>query len=585
MKKALLILMVFCFQEAIPQGSKYALLVGESRYDSATGWVNLLAFKDLALVKSALLRQGFPEANIVCIRDHEATKAKIIEAFRRELTGKAQAGDIAFFYYSGHGQRMQDKNGDEPDGFDEAFVPVDAPKRYQKGIYEGERHLSDDEFQALLLPLRKKLGPSGSLVVAVDACYSGSITRGPVASVERGTKMVMASPDYRPAGGQVPAEPDGIAAAGRADGNELAGLVSFTACRDYETAFERQDTSGGVFTAAFTKSLLSSREGATYKDLFHRICVEMADDPRQNPTLEGKGNQLVFGNERLPENPAYLDCKNLSMYPGQQAPADSVTRLQLRISNPDFRARLRNAIGKVAFVRESGDSDAFSLSDSLQGNRLSCRLLNANGLCLLTDSFFSPPTEAVMKTFSDKLLGTLFNYLQARNLGMTTLNCRELQPELQLVPVSESSKDPYLFEARPDFAVGDTFVFRLKIKGPARRFAFYSILNISNGSSCALLRPAGNKSPEDYRIPLNEFVTLAAEKFVFSTPGKESFLLVCSDQPIDLRPQFAEPAFSGPTRGVHSGTFNPLTNALKSNPTRGISTPKVGVANVPVVVR
>ncbi len=310
----------------------------------------------------------------------------------------------------------------------------------------------------------------------------------------------------------------------------------------------------------------------------------MADDPRQNPTMEGNGSLLVFGNTRLPESPAYLDSKNLRIHPTQHAPADSIISLQLNIKDTILRSSIRKAINSVSFIMESADFKSLRISDTLDGNRHCYSLWNINGLCLISDSLpniFSPQSLSI---HTQKMLGSIFRYLQARNLSTTTLSCSELKPELQLVPIKEILKDPYLFEARNEFTVGDTFVFRLKIKGPAKRSAFYSIINISNGCTVALLRPSGDKSPEDFRCPLNEYLTLDTWKFVFTESGKESFLLVCSDQPVDLRPQFSE-ASAATTRGSYKTIFNPLSGAIQSSPQRGINTPKVSVFNVPVLVR
>ena len=92
-----------------------------------------------------------------------------------------------------------DDNGDEIDGYDESLVPYDAPMNYQKGVYEGENHLIDDEFGVLLSELREKVGPAGNVLTIIDACYSGTITRGKHSNRIRGTHIKMAPEDYNPA--------------------------------------------------------------------------------------------------------------------------------------------------------------------------------------------------------------------------------------------------------------------------------------------------------------------------------------------------------------------------------------------------
>ncbi len=575
----ILLFLVFNSSQLFSQQSKLALLVGESRYDSATGWVRLHAFKDIEIVKKALLYHGFADSNILVIQDHDATKGKIIAAFNKHLLGRSAAGDIAFFYYSGHGQRVQDKNGDETDGYDESFVPVDAPQKYQRGVYEGQNHLTDDEFNNLLQPLRNKLGTKGTVLVVVDACFSGNITRSFLSAVARGSSVLMAGPDYKPAS-QVKNNysASDFSQAEQADRSPESQMITLTACRDYETAFELSDSSGGVFTSAFTKCLLNTTEMISYDQLYKNICIAMADDPRQNPTIEGSANLSVFGNTQILSSPSPNIFKKLSL-------ADTVISLCIKITNPRLSASITSALENCSFINISKETADLYLFDSLVNGKSCYWLTNTMGLCLDQDCIDSTSAGKSENRSWNTLTYSILQYLQARNLNKTILYCRELQSELQLIPISEINKDPYLFNAKTEFAVGDTFTFRLKIKGPAGRFAFYSLVNISNGSKTSLLRPTADKGPDEFRCPLNEFVTLKNERFVFSDAGKETFLLICSDEPIDLKYQFTEPSNITAKRGEVSFSFNQLNAALKTTQKRALSSPKISVFNLPVVVR
>ena len=89
------------------------------------------------------MKKGFSEQNITIVKDaNYATMKRVLQEFEDQLN----PGDVAVIHYSGHGQQIMDDNGDEPDGYDEALIPVDAHAKYEKGEYEGERHLRDDEF-------------------------------------------------------------------------------------------------------------------------------------------------------------------------------------------------------------------------------------------------------------------------------------------------------------------------------------------------------------------------------------------------------------------------------------------------------
>lgn len=59
---------------------------------------------------------------------------------------------------------MMDLNGDEEDGLDEALIPYDALFWYLPGVYEGEKHFSDDELGEWIDRFRCKLGKSGQIL-------------------------------------------------------------------------------------------------------------------------------------------------------------------------------------------------------------------------------------------------------------------------------------------------------------------------------------------------------------------------------------------------------------------------------------
>ena len=94
------------------------------------------------------------------------------------FTSVCKEGDLVYIHFSCHGQPVEDLNGDEPEGWDEALVPIDAKKVYQKGVYEGKNHIIDDELNEYLREIRTKVGKNGFVYVVVDACHAGSSYRG-----------------------------------------------------------------------------------------------------------------------------------------------------------------------------------------------------------------------------------------------------------------------------------------------------------------------------------------------------------------------------------------------------------------------
>lgn len=73
---------------------------------------------------------------------------------------------------------IEDLNGDEKDGWDEALIPVDAQMLYSEGVYDGKNHLLDDELEVYFNDIRSKIGSEGHLYVIHDACHSGTVSRG-----------------------------------------------------------------------------------------------------------------------------------------------------------------------------------------------------------------------------------------------------------------------------------------------------------------------------------------------------------------------------------------------------------------------
>lgn len=166
---------------------KRAFMVGISHYDTAlTGyqWNNINGVEDVNLLSPILKKQGF---YLTTLLDEQATYDNITRQLNI-FVNKTKKGDIVYLHFSSHGQPVEDISGDEEDGWDEAIVPIDAYKLYKKGIYEGKKHLTDDQLNKNIKKLREKIGPSGFLYVIIDACHAGTSSRTNDDTV-RGTKI------------------------------------------------------------------------------------------------------------------------------------------------------------------------------------------------------------------------------------------------------------------------------------------------------------------------------------------------------------------------------------------------------------
>lgn len=159
--------------------TKRAFLVGISEYTNLTQlsddvWSNIHGVNDVDLLSKTLKKQGF---YIKKITDKGATAHRIRKELPRFIS-TCHPGDIVYLHFSCHGQPVEDLNDDEEDGWDEAIVPIDALKVYQKSKYTGDNHIIDDELNDYLRSIRTKIGASGFVYVVIDACHAGSSYRG-----------------------------------------------------------------------------------------------------------------------------------------------------------------------------------------------------------------------------------------------------------------------------------------------------------------------------------------------------------------------------------------------------------------------
>ena len=216
----------------IKSATKRALLVGISNYPSESMWSPIHGTNDVQLIEQTLNTQGF---KVSTLKDSNATASKIRKSLAR-LQAEVTSGDIIYLHFSCHGQPIEDIDGDEDDGWDEALIPFDAKKIYQKGTYTGENHITDDELNSYLKTIRKSVGPKGFVYVVIDACHAGSSYRGDEdedSVVIRGTDkgFSKSNKQYAPRidkRGKIKIEKS----------NEMANICILEACRSYQVNSE-----------------------------------------------------------------------------------------------------------------------------------------------------------------------------------------------------------------------------------------------------------------------------------------------------------------------------------------------------------
>jgi len=271
---------------------KRALIVAIANYGPFTGWDTIHSENDLPLVAEAARQLGIPDSGIRVLKNEEATFQGILEALY-QLKESSRAGDFIYFHFSGHGQQKQDFDGDEADGFDEALVPYDSPMRFSTS-YHGERLLADDYLREWIEAVRPVLGTGGGLFITLDACHSGTATRG--MGFRRGTPLRMAVEGYWKQQNTTASSPE----AGEWDADEgktaaWAPCVVFSASQYNQLNWEYTppgtgQTCGSLSYALFT-SLKNAAPPGNYHELFDRINNQMRQiAPYQQPQAEGDLN-------------------------------------------------------------------------------------------------------------------------------------------------------------------------------------------------------------------------------------------------------------------------------------------------------
>lgn len=306
MKRKNLLVLALCVLFALTsflidkKSEPIALIVAVGDYPEASQWSKLGSVNDSEIITETLKKQGFRRRKITTLHDDQATRAGILQAIQKDLIDKAKQGASVIFHFSGHGQQIWDDNGDEIDGYDEAIVPYDSPsKHFKKGAYEGEKLIRDDELGKLFLELRRKLGREGHLLVLIDACHSGTSTRG--FSRSRGTDVIMADPTYIAKHAHLGNDDNSLNETPSDDEHNLAPMVAIFGSSAHEQSeeFTPNDGNGktyGALSYAFCKAFSRIDQTTSYRGLYDQIRLQVsAHSANQTPQAEGDLDQTVLG--------------------------------------------------------------------------------------------------------------------------------------------------------------------------------------------------------------------------------------------------------------------------------------------------
>ncbi|HRI19393.1 MAG TPA: caspase family protein [Panacibacter sp.] len=312
--KSLFVLLIAFQSNCLPAQTKHALIVaiGDYKY-----WSHISSSNDVPFIKSTLLKQDFEETNITVLTDAEATIDGIENAFKN-LISEVKPGDIVWIHFSSHGEQVEDDGNDETDGLDETIVTYDAvkPKNSTNFKIDQAKYFRDDAFGKYIDQIRKKLGRSGDVVAFMDACHSGTGSRG--SNKVRGGEPPLTSKNFKAPVKDAEANPNVFQEGNAAneDESKLATYVVISAARAEELNNEiSTDSTGdmGSLSYAVSKVFETLSPGTTYRSLFSNILTIMNDEvPQQHPVMEGNGIDRVLFDNRFVEQKPFINIEEIN---------------------------------------------------------------------------------------------------------------------------------------------------------------------------------------------------------------------------------------------------------------------------------
>jgi hypothetical protein len=246
---------------------RVGVFIGISKYQDSKIRPLKVADQDAQQMAEVMKQQCRLDQEVVLIND-QATLRNIEEIIRVRLPAATRPGDTVFLYWSGHGARISNTDGTEPDGFDEYLVPHDG----QLGPAEKVRStmLIDKTFGRWIQALDGR-----KIVVILDACHAGGQAAGAPKGFSKGLGDFSNNGD--PA--QKPFERKhakgldntdlffarGFRSLAKDIGQKDAAVLA--SCKASEISFERQDGKGSVMTYFLIRCLEDKPGPLTLQDV------------------------------------------------------------------------------------------------------------------------------------------------------------------------------------------------------------------------------------------------------------------------------------------------------------------------------
>ena len=377
-------------QDATTEAPKFALLIGINEYKAyKTNKIRDLkgTNNDVELMKNLLVdvyKFGYvknsDKSPIKTLLNIQATQAGILAAFKNHLIANAKLykeqanvspdkGATVVFFYSGHGSKLADQNGDESDGIDETIVAQDSNDL-------GIKDIRDDEFDKFFEELRQY---TTNITFIFDSCHSGTVTRGGTSkSVRREFNLPNGS-----RGGDANLK-DGMSLSRNESYVTISG--SLPSQESQEDIFIDPDTQQEQWNGALTYSLvhlLRQNPDATYREMMNQVQTKVVDmQKNQTPQAEGDVDRVVFGSALTRgKTPIFIDSSKvvkktidgkeievfeINMKVGTIVGAGDGAAIALFGRNANDKARTQIGSGTITSATEFSSKAEVSLFDELK---------------------------------------------------------------------------------------------------------------------------------------------------------------------------------------------------------------------------
>jgi len=360
---------------------KRAVLVGINDYSPAQTdagtplrkWKDLKGAVNDAETVAAILDSKYQFDEIVLLRNEEATREAIFGAIS-DLEEASSGGDVAVFYYAGHGSQVRNIGSRESDGLDETIVPFD--------VVSGALDIRDKELRD---SFNKIIDKGGLLTMIFDSCHSGSITRGVAGGQTRfieASSIVVDDPSNPPR----PID---------------RGAVVISAAQDDELASELLDAEGnhrGAFSWALGQALYSADQHDSMQRIFLKTRALMkARGITQEPVMGGQQEMLaqsMFGSSAgvaSSDEVIVMRVEDDDIFVQGGIATGLREGSELLSSNGDRYVIFQN-IGMASSIANVMTSDTTSATTSAMQNETNSRLILSPGDILTIDKWIPSST-------------------------------------------------------------------------------------------------------------------------------------------------------------------------------------------------